>query len=413
MKKRLLPLFVLLVVFTTLRAYSQKQTKTNYDENKVPAYTLPELLRTTEGEPVTTVKQWETNRRPELLSLFTEQMYGKLPNTKIKASYNLVESCSTALNGRATRKQVEITFQHKGMERKALLLMYLPNETKKPVPVFLQFNFQGNQTVSNDPAIIPSAYSTHPRGNQISRWPIEMIVKAGYGVATIHYFDFYPDQKELHPKSILPFFGYESEANLADTDGQAIAAWAWGYSRMMDYLEKDKQVDAKKVIIMGHSRLGKTALWAGVNDKRFAIIISNNSGCGGAALSKREFGETVNRINQQFPHWFCKNFRQYNLKVQEMPFDQHQLLALVAPRPLYVASAVEDQWADPKGEFLSAAQAGEVFQLYGMKGLETFTMPSVNQPIMNRIAYHIRTGKHDVTDFDWKNYILFADKWLK
>ena len=413
MKKILFPLFAVLFVFNSLIAHTQNQTKTNYDENKVPTYTLPELLTTANGKSITSVKEWEKIRRPELLSLFTELMYGELPNQKIKATYNIVESSSKALNGIATRKQVEISFKHKGMERKALLLMYLPNGITKPAPVFLQFNFQGNQTVSNDPSIIPSQHSDHPRGSKISRWPIEMIVKAGYGVATIHYFDFYPDQKERQPESILPFFGYKSETDLTNTDGQAIAAWAWGYSRMMDYLIKDKQVDSKRVIVMGHSRLGKTALWAGVNDKRFAMVISNNSGCGGAALSRREFGETVNRINNGFSHWFCKNFRQYNQKVQDLPFDQHQLLALVAPRPLYVASAEEDLWADPKGEFLSAVHAGEVYQLYGMKGLETFTMPSVNQPIMNRIAYHIRTGKHDVTDFDWKNYILFADKWLK
>ena len=195
MKKILFPFFVVLFVFNSLIAYTQNQPKTNYDENKVPTYTLPELLKTTNGKSITSVKEWEKIRRPELLSLFTEQMYGELPNQKIKATYNIVESSSTALNGIAIRKQVEISFKHKGMERKALMLMYLPNSTAKPAPVFLQFNFQGNQTVSNDPSIIPSQHSDYPRGSKISRWPIEMIVKAGYGVATIHYFDFYPDQK--------------------------------------------------------------------------------------------------------------------------------------------------------------------------------------------------------------------------
>lgn len=413
MRKRNLISVVLLLILNLLGIQAQEPNKANYDENKIPPYTLPELLKMSNGQKVTTVQQWEQIRRPELLSIFTEQVYGKMPTESLPVSYKVVEESSNALDGKATRKQIEITFKNKGLERKALLLMYLPNQIKEKAPVFLHFNFRGNQTVSTDPAIIPSQYSTHPRGNQVSRWPIEKIIKAGYGLATIHYFDFYPDKKERHSEGILPLFGYDSAENLSASDGQAIATWAWGYSRMMDYLETDERVDASKVIVMGHSRLGKTAIWAGVTDTRFAIVISNDSGCGGAALSRRQFGETVNRINNSFPHWFCKNFRQYNKRENELPIDQHELLALVAPRPLYVASAQEDLWADPKGEFLSASYAGEAYQLYGMKGLETVTMPEINQPIMNRVAYHIRTGKHDVTDFDWENYIKFADKWLK
>mgnify|MGYP000435271616 CR=1 FL=1 len=230
---------------------------------------LPALLKTSDGREITTVQQWEQIRRPELLSVFTEQVYGKMPADKVDVSYKKLDDNHSAVNGSATRKQIEITFSHNGIERKALLLMYLPNHVKTKVPVFLHFNFQGNQTVSSDPDIIPSQYSDRPRGNQASRWPVEKIIDAGYGLATIHYFDFFPDSKDRYAESILALFGHPSEGDIPADGGQAIAAWAWGYSRVMDYLETDWQVDASKIILMGHSRLGKTSLWVGATDPRF------------------------------------------------------------------------------------------------------------------------------------------------
>lgn len=405
--------FVLLLplLLSGLFSAQAQQADVNYDESKIPAYTLPALLKSSNGQKISTAQQWETQRRPELLSLFAEQMFGKVPAGKVDVSYKMLDDDHSAVNGSATRKQVEITFSKDGIQRKALLLMYLPNQVKTKVPVFFGCNFQGNQTIDADPKVLPS--SEGARGCAQSRWPIEKIIDAGYGLATVYYFDFFPDRKDGHAESILALFGTQSADDVANNEGQAIGAWAWGISRVMDYFETDRQIDASKIILLGHSRLGKSALWAGAQDQRFAAVISNCSGCGGAALSRRAIGETVGSINTAFPHWFNKNFRQYARNEAALPFDQHAFLALIAPRPLYVASAEEDKWADPKGEFLSASYAGEVYKLYGMEGLGTDVMPAVNAPIQNRVAYHIRTGKHDITGYDWEQYIRFANKWLK
>lgn len=401
-------------------------SQTNYDESTVPSFEVPDPLTTFKGKKINSVKKWEKVRRPELLHFFENNVYGNIPTTLGIDSYAILEQDNNAINGKAKRKQVELTFNKNGKILKYTILLYLPKNIAKS-PIFLGYNFYGNHTITEDKAVlISSAWARNneafgianntlteeSRGKRTNRWAVEKILDAGYGLATIYYGEVDPDKNDFSDGVHSLLYAKNQEQPKPDEWG-SIAAWSWGMARALDYFEKDADIDASKVIAFGHSRLGKTSLWAGATDKRFAAVISNDSGCGGAAMSKRKFGETVGRINTAFPHWFCDNFNQYSDNEEALPVDQHQLLALIAPRPLYVASAEEDQWADPRGEFLAAHYASSVYNLYGKKGIETMKMPKVNEPIHNTVSYHIRTGKHDVTDYDWENYIKWANAFVK
>lgn len=407
-------------------AFGAETWKGNHDESKVKPYELPDPLTFANGNKVRTADEWRKSRRGEILRLFQDNVYGRTPSNGPKPRFEVDSIDNNALRGTAIRKQITISFSERETDPKIHMLVYLPTQVKGSVPVFLSLNFGGNHTVDVDPGIAltdvwireqPTETATlvrkpateKNRGQSASRWPIERILSRGYGVATACYGDIEPDFDGGMEHGVRKLFLAPGQKQPADNEWGAIGAWAWGLSRMADYLQTDKAIDGSKIALLGHSRLGKAALWAGAQDERFAIVISNDSGEGGSALSKRNFGEDVWRLNNNFPHWFSKNYRRYSNKESELPVDQHMLVALVAPRPVYVASAAEDLHSDPRGEFLAAVHAGPVYELLGKQGLGTDGMPGLHEPIMKTVGYHIRAGKHDVTAYDWDRYCDFAD----
>jgi len=412
--------FLLCMSLLPLLVVGQQQV--NYEESQVPAYELPELLKSNQGKEIKSKQAWENIRRPELLETFSDQMYGRTPVEEIPVTYEVLAENKQALGGKATMRQVQLSFSKNGKKINALLLLMLPNHLKKDIPMFVGYNFKGNHSTIADSSILYSDnfklvrepdHLDWTRGVQSHRWDYEQIIGRGYGVATMCYHDVFPDKEGFQDYSVAALFSdYASRQGQGD-NWEAIGVWAWGSSRIADYLETLKEVDQDRIAIMGHSRQGKAALWAGAQDTRFAVVISNDSGSGGAALSKREYGETIAVVSRIKPSWFAKNLDAFHGRERDLSFDQHMLIALMAPRAVYVASALEDRWADPKGEYLSAYYASPVYELYKKKGLDSEVPPGLHEPIYQDIGYHIRAGKHDVTSYDWFCFLNFADLHFK
>lgn len=419
------PIFcILTVTVALLLSLAMAGAGATTDEAKVPPYTLPNPLMCEDGTAVADRETWWNKRRPELLRLFENEVYGKTPIGRPEQLRFVVrEELKQARGGKATRLRVAVLFEGTEEGRQMELLVYLPNQVAGPAPLFLGLNFDGNYTTTIEPDLpLPDHYamglfSNRLKDNQPTEssrgihqhlWPYAYALERGYAVATAAYGDVEPDADgrwREGPRGLGPEPGAD--------DWGCIGGWAWALSRAMDYLETDERVDANRVALIGFSRLGKTALWAAAQDQRFAMVVSNQSGAGGAALSKRLFGEDVEHLTGPLGRWFAPNFRKYANNEAALPVDQHQLLALIAPRPVLITSATTDLWSDPKGEFLAGRAASPVFELLGTDGLTTREWPAPSKLIDSTLGYFLRPGAHDVTLEDWQAMIAFADKHLR
>lgn len=397
------------------------------NDNVEMAGALPEILRMTDGTPVENEAQWWQQRRPQLLQQFEQEIYGRTLLGKPDELRFKVREEKIVHAGRATRLRVGVLFEGHENGRQMELLVYLPNAHNGPVPLFLGLNFDGNFATCDDRDLpLPTHFvnglfidcpdhRAHEaqRGHHASMWPYDEILARGYGVATACYNEIEPDMANQWwhgPRALgATLTGAPPGAN----DWGALGVWAWALSRAMDYLETDARIDDARVAVLGFSRLGKTALWAGAQDARFAAVISQNSGKGGISLSKRLTGEPVAHLANSLGHWFAPNYAKYAANEAALPVDGHTLAALIAPRPLLILSADQDAWSDPEGEFRSGQLVTPLYHLLGHDGLDAQNWPATGQLIGSSVGYYLRAGGHNVTPEDWAATLAWADKHLK
>jgi hypothetical protein len=392
----------------------------NYDEAKVGNYLLPDPLRLNNGKPVRDARTWYSKRRPEIVEMFETQQYGRAPGRPADESFEIVDQGTPALNGRAIRKQVTIYLNKDKSGPSIDLLIYLPASATEPVPMFLSINFGAVQDAVDDPGI-KSEKTWDPKTNTritpaaargFGHIDVKDLLDAGFGVATFYYGEIDPDYPAGFSNGIRARYLKPGQTDRAADDWGSIAAWAWGMSRVEDYFETDKSIDAKRVVIHGISRLGKTVMWAGAHDQRFAAVIASCSGEGGAALSHRNYGETIAHLTAptRFPYQFAANYAKYGGFPDKAPMDANLLIALIAPRPLLLQTGSSDYWSDPKGEFLAAVAAGKVYKLLGKEDLGTDVWPAARQPIFHDLSYYMHEGGHGMVASDWGIYIEFLKK---
>jgi hypothetical protein len=384
---------------------------------------LPDPLIMFDGRPVTSPDQWVGQRRPELKALFQYYMYGEMPAAPANGSFEVAREDRGFLDGKATLKEVTISLGGPDAPKIRLLLI-VPNERRGPAPAFLGLNFFGNHTVVKDPKVaLPTSWlpggapgakdnraTDAGRGAQADVWAVDEVIGRGYALATFYCGDVAPDDKaDGLTRGVFPHFLKPGQSRPGPHDWGAIAAWAWGASRAVDYLLTDKDVDAARIVVVGHSRLGKAAIVAGAFDERIALVIPHQAGCGGTSPSRGKIGESVKRINTSFPHWFDAEFKNFNEQPERLPFDQNCLIALVAPRPVLLTNATLDIWANPEGQFQALRAAEPVYRMLGAGDLDAREMPAVNTLVGSTLGYHIRPGKHSMGRDDWAVFLKYAD----
>tara|TARA_B100000902_G_scaffold167643_2_gene162338 strand:+ start:8294 stop:9544 length:1251 start_codon:yes stop_codon:yes gene_type:complete len=395
--------------YSNAREAKEYDNDINYDELKVPHYDLPKLLIGPNGEKISTADKWENIRRPQILSLYSNLIYGRVPEPEkpINITFKLVKEDKGFMKGKATRKDIDIIISNDKDSKTMRFLVFSPNGVEGPAPAFLKHSF--NNTKSND-----FDASLLRKGKLKNGWPLGEFFDRGYGFCAVYHEDLVDHNEVSFNNSIHKLFYPKGQSFPKASEWGVISACAWGAMKAMDYLETDNDIDHKRVAIMGHSKMGKTTLWTAAQDERFALAIAAQSGCAGAALWRRKSGETLKKMVTRFPYWLCRNAWKFVDQEDDLPIDQHMLLACIAPRPVYVHSGVKDTWADGRGEYLSAFHASEVYKLYGKKALNSEESPPVGKAIIeSHVGYHIREGGHSIQSFDWKRFLDFADYHLK
>jgi len=380
------------------------------DEASVPAYQLPPVLVSSEGKPITTPEEWFNVRRPQIMALFGNLVYGVVPQPEspVRTTFQVVKRDGSYMGGKATRKDVRIHFENSKGSAEMQILVFTPNGGAKRAPAFLLHSFAGTKDDGHD---------AHPDKPGVTRngLPLGEFFQRGFGFVVVPQGDLVRHNEVEFLKGVHPLFYRAGQSFPKANEWGVIATVSWSASRAMDYLETDTDVDAKRIAAMGHSKMGKATLWTVAQDQRFALAISAQSGCGGAALWKRNFGENMEKMVTRFPYWLCRNAAKFARAEDDLPVDQHMLLACIAPRPVYVASGTEDLWADPRGEYLAAYHASPVYRLLGKQGLTSESSPPVDQaqPATSHVGYHNRAGGHSVEMFDWRKFLEFAESHLR
>ena len=397
----------------------------NYDESKVGTYTLPDPLVLNDGKPVKDAKTWTLRRRPEIVRIFETQQFGIAPGRPQGERFEVLEKGTEALGGKAIRKRVDIHLRAEKTAPVIHLVEYLPAAVKRPAPMLLNISFTAPSNMIDDPALqegevwdaktkakVPAKMG-RPYGQKIN---VAAFLDAGIGVATFYYGDVEPDYAEGFSQGIRKFYLKPGKKTRGPEDWGSIAAWAWGMSRVEDYFETDKDVDAKRVAIHGVSRLGKTVMWAGAHDQRFAAVIASCSGEGGAALSHRDYGETIAHLTapSRYAYQLGENYGKWAGFPDKAPMDAHMLVALIAPRAVLLQTGDKDFWSDPKGEFLAAVAAEPVYKLLGKEGLGLGTdgWPEAKTPVFHDIGYYMHDGGHGMVPGDWEVYVEFLSQHL-